>query len=29
MFFDDYVKAHLKLSELGVEWDVDPFTLDG
>ena len=27
-FFADYVKAHLKLSELGVEWDSEPITLD-
>jgi L-ascorbate peroxidase len=26
-FFADYVKAHLKLSELGAEWAVEPFTL--
>lgn len=23
-FFEDYVKAHLKLSELGVQWDLEP-----
>ncbi|KAK9809779.1 hypothetical protein WJX73_005741 [Symbiochloris irregularis] len=28
LFFDDYVEAHLKLSELGVQWETDPFTLD-
>lgn len=27
-FFSDYVKAHLKLSELGVEWETAPITLD-
>jgi L-ascorbate peroxidase len=27
-FFEDYAKAHLKLSELGVEWVVEPFALD-
>ena len=27
-FFKDYVKAHLKLSELGVEWETEPITLD-
>lgn len=27
-FFADYVEAHLKLSELGAEWEVEPFTLD-
>ena len=27
-FFKDYVKAHLQLSELGAEWEVEPFTLD-
>jgi len=27
-FFKEYAQAHLKLSELGVEWDVEPFTLD-
>ncbi|KAI7841584.1 hypothetical protein COHA_004754 [Chlorella ohadii] len=26
-FFQDYVAAHLKLSELGVEWDGEPVTL--
>lgn len=26
-FFADYVQAHLKLSELGVEWDGEPVTL--
>lgn len=26
-FFADYTKAHLKLSELGVEWVGEPFTL--
>lgn len=28
LFFDDYAKAHLKLSELGVKWETEPFTLD-
>ena len=29
LFFSEYVKAHLKLSELGSEWQPDaPFTLD-
>lgn len=29
LFFSDYVQAHLKLSELGSEWQPDaPFTLD-
>lgn len=23
-FFDDYAKAHVKLSELGVEWEGEP-----
>lgn len=27
-FFRDYVEAHLQLSELGAEWEVEPFTLD-
>ena len=27
-FFEDYSKAHLKLSELGVKWETEPFTLD-
>ena len=27
-FFKDYIPAALKLSELGVEWDSEPFTLD-
>jgi L-ascorbate peroxidase len=27
-FFADYVKAHLKLSELGVEWDSEPIMLE-
>lgn len=27
-FFSDYVKAHLKLSELGVEWETEPITLE-
>jgi L-ascorbate peroxidase len=26
-FFQDYVAAHLRLSELGVEWDGEPVTL--
>lgn len=26
-FFSDYVESHLKLSELGVEWDGEPVTL--
>jgi len=26
-FFADYVASHLKLSELGVEWDGEPVTL--
>ncbi|PSC68830.1 carbamoyl-phosphate synthase S chain [Micractinium conductrix] len=26
-FFADYVESHLKLSELGVEWDGEPLTL--
>ena len=26
-FFEDYGKAHAKLSELGVEWDPEPFTI--
>lgn len=27
-FFEDYVKAHLKLSELGVQWDPEPIEFD-
>ncbi len=27
-FFKDYTEAALKLSELGVEWENDPFTLN-
>ena len=27
-FFDDYIKAHLKLSELGVKWDPEPIQFD-
>ena len=27
-FFEDYAAAHLQRSELGAEWDVEPFTLD-
>lgn len=27
-FFEDYAKAHLKLSELGVQWDPEPIHLD-
>ncbi len=26
-FFEDYVKAHLKLSEQGAEWTPEPITL--
>ncbi len=26
-FFADYVASHLKLSELGVKWDGEPYTL--
>ena len=28
LFFKDYTQAHLKLSELGVEWEETPFTFD-
>lgn len=28
LFFKDYTQAHLKLSELGVEWEENPFTFD-
>ena len=27
-FFKDYTAAHIKLSELGVEWQGQPFTLE-
>ncbi|KAL3138500.1 putative L-ascorbate peroxidase 7, chloroplastic, variant 2 [Trebouxia sp. C0010 RCD-2024] len=27
-FFEDYAKAHLKLSELGVQWDPEPIEFD-
>ncbi len=27
-FFEDYTKAHLKLSELGVKWDPEPIEFD-
>ena len=27
-FFKDYTAAHIKLSELGVEWQGEPFTLE-
>lgn len=27
-FFEDYVKAHVKLSELGVLWDPEPIEFD-
>lgn len=27
-FFEDYAKAHLKLSELGVKWDPEPIEFD-
>ena len=27
-FFDDYVKAHMKLSELGVKWDSEPIDFE-
>lgn len=27
-FFEDYVKAHLKLSELGVQWDPEPIEFE-
>lgn len=27
-FFADYAAAHAKLSELGSEWEVGPFTLE-
>ena len=26
-FFEDYAKAHAKLSELGVEWDPEPIAI--
>jgi hypothetical protein len=26
-FFEDYAKAHAKLSELGVQWDPEPLTI--
>ncbi len=26
-FFEDYAKAHAKLSELGVEWDPEPIEI--
>ena len=27
-FFEDYTKAHLKLSELGVKWDTEPIDFE-
>jgi hypothetical protein len=28
LFFKEYTAAHLKLSELGVEWETEPFTFE-
>lgn len=27
-FFEDYVKSHLKLSELGVKWSPEPIEME-